>query len=49
VDPSFSNVVDALILVDLQHTDVKILQRFMGKDQASAYLASHQETELVAN
>ena len=49
VDPSFSNVVDGLILVDLTQTDAKILERFMGKDQAAAYLAFHQETELVAS
>jgi hypothetical protein len=49
VDPSFSNVVDALILLDLTQTDPKILERFMGKNQADAYLAFHQETELVAS
>jgi putative hemolysin len=49
VDSSFSHVVDALILVDLTQTDAKILGRFMGKDQAAAYLAFHQETELVAS
>jgi putative hemolysin len=41
VDPSFSNVVDGLILVDLTQTDVKILERFVGQDQAAAYLAYH--------
>ena len=49
VDYSFSHVVDALILVDLTQTDTKILDRFMGKDQAAAYLAFHQETELVTS
>ena len=49
VDSSFSHVVDALILVDLTQTDAKILERFMGKDQAAAYLAFHQETELAAS
>jgi len=49
VDSSFSHVVDALMLVDLTQTDAKILERFMGKDQAAAYLAFHQETELVAS
>jgi len=44
VDPRFSNVLDALILVDLTRTDAKILERFMGKDQAAQYLAFHQET-----
>jgi putative hemolysin len=49
VDSSFSHVVDALILVDLTQTDARILERFMGKDQAAAYLAFHQEAELVAS
>jgi len=35
VDPSFSNVVDALILVDLTQTDTALLERVMGKDQAA--------------
>jgi putative hemolysin len=48
VDPAFSNVLDALILVDLTQTDAKILERFMGKHQAAEYLAFHQERELVA-
>lgn len=49
LDPSFSNVVDALILVDLIQADARMLHRFMGKDQAAAYLAYHQEPELVAS
>jgi putative hemolysin len=49
VDSSFSHVVDALILVDLTQTDAKILERFMGKNQAAAYLAFHKETELIAS
>ena len=49
VDASFSQVVDALMLVDLTQTDAKILERFMGKDQAANYLAFHRETELAAS
>jgi len=49
VDSSFSQVVDALMLVDLTQTDAKILERFMGKDQAANYLAFHRETELAAS
>jgi putative hemolysin len=49
VDPSFSNVVDGLILVDLTQTEAKILERFVGKDQAAAYLAYHQEIEHATN
>ena len=48
VDPGFSNVLDALILVDLTQTGAKILGRFMGRDQAAEYLAFHQDAELVA-
>ena len=48
VDPSFSNVLDALVLVDLAQTDPKILARYMGRDQATEYLAFHQAAELVA-
>ena len=48
MDPDFRNVLDALILVDLIQTDAKILERFMGKDQAADYLAFHQEREPVA-
>ena len=48
VDASFSQVVDALILVDLTQTDAKILERFMGKGEAAAYLAFHQDTESIA-
>jgi putative hemolysin len=40
VDPNFSHVVDGLILVDLLQTEPRFLQRYMGKDQADAYLAS---------
>jgi hypothetical protein len=35
--------------VDLTQTDARILERFMGKEQAAAYLAFRQETELVAS
>jgi hypothetical protein len=48
VDPNFSNVLDALVLVDLAQTDLKILERYMGKDQAAEYLAFHRAAELVA-
>jgi putative hemolysin len=41
VDPSFSYVVDGLILVDLKSADPKILRRYMGNDEADAYLRHH--------
>ncbi len=41
VDPQFSDVVDALIFVDVTRIDHRILARLMGKDCASSYLAYH--------
>jgi len=38
VDPQFSQVVDGLILVDLETTDAKLLNRFMGRKGAQAFL-----------
>ncbi len=40
IDPDFSNVLDGLILVDLSKTDPRILERYMGKDGAAAFLSS---------
>jgi len=48
VDPSFSDVVDGLILVDLTQTETKILERFVGHE-AAAYLAYHQESAHLVN
>jgi len=42
VDPEFSYVLDVLIMVDLRHTDPKILGRYMGRDGAARFFASHQ-------
>jgi putative hemolysin len=41
VDPDFSYVVDGLILVDLKSADPKILRRYMGNEEADAYLRHH--------
>jgi hypothetical protein len=38
VDPDFSNVLDGLILVDLTRTDRKLLDRYLGKKEAIAFL-----------
>lgn len=40
VDPQFSNVLDVLIVVDLRHTERKILNRYMGRDGAGRFLAA---------
>jgi len=41
VDPHFSNVVDALILVDLTKIELSLLVKTMGRDKARRFLAEH--------
>ena len=41
IDPAFGNALDALIIVDLSQTDRRILERYMGKEAAAAFLAYH--------
>jgi putative hemolysin len=38
VDPEFSNALDGLILVDLTKTEPKLLERYLGKAEATAFL-----------
>ena len=44
VDPSFSNVLDGLILVDLTESDPRVLERYFGKDGIRSFLAYHGKT-----
>jgi hypothetical protein len=39
VDESFSGVLDGLIVVDLMRTEPKVLQKYMGREQAAAFMA----------
>jgi hypothetical protein len=41
LDPRFSNVLDALLLVDLLATNRRILSRYFGKEEAAAFLRHH--------
>ncbi len=41
VDPKFSDVLDGLIWVDLLETDPRIIVRFIGHDDAAAFLRYH--------
>jgi hypothetical protein len=41
VDPSFGDVLDALLLVDLMDVEPAILGRYMGKEQVAAFRARH--------
>ncbi len=38
VDRRFADALDGLIIVDLRKTDVRVLERYMGKDGAAQYL-----------
>lgn len=42
IDRNFSDVLDALIVVDLTRTDPKILERYMGRDAAGAFIGYHR-------
>jgi putative hemolysin len=42
IDPGFSNALDGLIMVDLTQTDVKILERYLGRSEANAFLNFHR-------
>ncbi len=44
VDPNFSNVVDALILVDLTKTPKRVLDRYMGRAEAEAFRSFHAQS-----
>jgi len=41
VDPEFSDVLDGLILVDLTKTEPRLLERYLGRTEASQFLAHH--------
>lgn len=41
VDRDFADSLDGLIVVDLLETDPRVLDRYMGKDPARAFLARH--------
>jgi len=43
VDPEFSNALDGLMVVDLTHTERKLLDRYLGRDEAQQFLSA-QET-----
>ncbi len=46
-DPNFSNVVDALVMVDLTRVEPAILTRYMGVDAAEFFLRFHNQGALA--
>lgn len=41
LDTQFGDAIDGLIMVELPKTDLKTLQKYMGREEATAYLARH--------
>jgi putative hemolysin len=48
VDPSFGDVLDALMMVDLLQVDARILHRYFGSAGARSYLAHHESEPYAA-
>ncbi len=42
VDPTFSNVVDCLLMVDLRQVELDLLEKYLGKEGAMHFLAVQQ-------
>jgi putative hemolysin len=47
VDPAFSHVIDALVVVDLASVDPTLLARYMGRDEAARFLTVHRDHAVV--
>lgn len=45
IDSHFADVLDGLIVVDLTRTDTRLLERYMDKDGAQAFLSFHAQRE----
>lgn len=45
VDPSFGDVLDALMMVDLTTVDRAVLNRYMGREGASTFLRHHDRAQ----
>jgi len=43
VDPKFADALDGLILVDLTKTEPKLLERYLGKNEATTFLEFQKE------
>ncbi|MDR3553885.1 MAG: GNAT family N-acetyltransferase [Syntrophobacteraceae bacterium] len=48
-DPAFCRSIDALVLVDLAHTEPKILERYMGQSGSASFLRFHGVGDVAAD
>ncbi|MGH8550780.1 MAG: hypothetical protein ACRERU_19710 [Methylococcales bacterium] len=46
VDDRFTNVLDGLILVDLCRTDIRLLRKYMGPENARSFTDYHQSCRM---
>jgi putative hemolysin len=46
IDPSFGNVLDGLIMVDLTDTDPKLLKRYMEADGFASFMEYHRQNSI---
>jgi len=42
IDPDFHDCLDGLMLVDLLECDARIMDQYMGRDGAAAFMAHHR-------
>jgi len=45
VDPEFSDALDGLIVVDLTKTEPRLVERYLGKEQAGRFFEFHKSTK----
>jgi putative hemolysin len=48
VDRNFANALDGLIVVDLRKTEIRVLERYMGKEGAARFMKNGTAPEVVA-
>lgn len=46
LDPEFSDVIDGLVLVDLEQTERRTLERYLGRDGVVSFLAADRPGEI---
>lgn len=49
VDQDFNNALDGLIMVDMVKADLRVLQKYMGAEQAAQFLEYHQQSLNLAS
>lgn len=47
VDADFNDALDALLVVDLRRTERRLLDRYLGKDGAAHFLATHETSRML--